>query len=309
MPIRGFVTGNRYRVAFSILMAVAGAFPAVPQKLSDQKKAVVQVIASHDVDQGGKKQPVVEAGTGFLIAPGDIILTASHVVTFREPSKADDKSSDSVFRFSDGVTARYSPRITVKLGDGREVNAVPITKLGLLQANRMRDYCALRLEQKLPGPPLELGDWQDIEDGDDLTVWGFPLGLPGPALIKASVAVKVTARVQIEGEKTADEVRTLVFQGPNNKGMSGGPVIHNRSGKVVGIVSTKLVGITNALEKVRDQIPPALRSGTLQLQGINPNRTLLDIINVLDNFLISGMGSAVSTDTVKAELFPIGASK
>jgi hypothetical protein len=155
---------------------------------------------------------------------------------------------------------------------------------------------------------LELGDWKDIDDGDDLNIWGFPLGLPGPALIKASVAVKVAAWVQIEGETTADEVRTLVFQGPNNKGMSGGPVIHNRTGKVVGIVSTKLVGITGELEKVRDQVTAAQRWSTVRLQGINPNTTLLDIINVLDNFLISGMGSAVSTDPLKAELVPVGAA-
>jgi Trypsin-like peptidase domain len=278
------------------------AMAATPKPLAEQKKAVVQVIAIFEPNDQSDRKQIVSTGTGFIITPGDLVVTASHVVAHREPSLATDVSSDTVYKFSDGVTTRYSSKIRIKLSDGREVSATPQTKLGVLQAHLLRDYCVLKLSTKVNVPTLDLGSWSELQDGDDLTAWGFPLGLPGPVLIKATVALKVEQPVTIEAGKAPESVNSVIFQGPNNKGMSGGPVIHSNTGKVVGVVSTRLIGIGQELERVRQHVVMTRKEGGVFLGGVNPNETSIEIINVLDNYLMSGMGSAVSTDPIKADL-------
>jgi len=267
-----------------------------------QKDAVVQIVVSGRVRANGQPTTFTQSGTGFVIEPGDLVVTASHVVTYREPSQPGERSTDTSFVFSDGITARYATDISVKLKSGREVRATPVTKLGPLQAALLRDYCVLRLDQKVEGPRLQFGTWDSLNDGDDLTTWGFPLGLPGPVEIKASVSLKMVQQAQSETGTPPENFRILIFQGPNNKGMSGGPVIQNRTGLVVGIVSSRLIGISQELDRVRQQVVATRNSGGVFIQGANPNASLLEIINVLDNFLMSGMGSAASTDPISEDL-------
>ena len=91
-----------------------------------------------------------------------------------------------------------------------------------------------------------------------------------------------------------DGFNIIVFQGPNNKGLSGSPLISNRTGHVVGIVSGRIVGITKELVAIRQEaakVQNAVRFGGGGA-SVAPGEAILQLINVLDAFLMSGMGSA-----------------
>ena len=277
---------------------IARQEPTARTSTHSAKNAIVQVVASKRI-QG---LPFVSTGTGFVVAPGDLVVTASHVVTERQQAQPGSITPDGSFTSPNGVVVSYLPDIRVKLNNGREVGAKPITKIRLQHALLLQDYCVLRMQGNKAATTLELGAWNSMADGDDLTAWGFPLGLPGPVLIKASVALKHEQWMQLEERKPPEIVRILIFQGPNNKGMSGGPVIHARSGKVVGVVSTRLVGIGEELAKARAAIAEGRKVGSVSLIGVDPLKAILGLIEVLDQFLMSGMGSAIPIDPVLQEV-------
>jgi S1-C subfamily serine protease len=86
----------------------------------------------------------------------------------------------------------------------------------------------------------------------------------------------------------------MVFQMPVRKGYSGSPIF-NSHGQVVGIVTTRLVGITEDLNQTKQA---ALAQGDgegISIDGINVVKTFGNLISAYELDLISGMGTAVSS--------------
>jgi len=192
-----------------------------------------------------------------------------------------------------GILWSYHEQIRVTMQDGAEE---PATVLGALSEKRLQgDYSLLKIGRKTPAY-LILGDFSEVQMGDDLVTWGFPLGLPGPVLIKATVATIWTVKpngVSVDG---------MVFQGPANRGMSGGPVILNRTGHVVAIVSNRIAGIDKELDETRQYIRSIQGSGSVRIMGVDPLAVIVALTDTLDNFLMSGMGVAISVGAIKHEL-------
>jgi hypothetical protein len=97
-------------------------------------------------------------------------------------------------------------------------------------------------------------------------------------------------------------IQAVVFQGPNNKGRSGGPIILNRTGHVLGITSNRIAGIGKELDETRQYIRSIQGSGSVRLMGVDPNAAILALTDTLDKFLMSGMGVAISVEHIKREL-------
>jgi S1-C subfamily serine protease len=238
--------------------------------LSHTRKAIVAISATSPGLQA------LSQGTGFIVSPNGDILTCNHVVT---------KVASNAMTYYD--------TLQVTMPDGSKVNA-RVTG-GLTQNRVLRDYALLKVDLKTPNF-LEIADISDVNIGDDLLAWGFPFGLPGPVLIKASVATTLKETVG------TTDVQAIVFQGPNNKGMSGGPVILNRTGRVVGITSNRIAGIGKELDETRQFIRSTAGNGSVTIMGVNPNAAILALTETLDKFLMSGMGVAITVDHVRAEL-------
>jgi hypothetical protein len=232
--------------------------------------SIVKVICRSDA-----VPPVdISYGTGFVVSSTSLTITANHVVTL-EPDRQ-----------------TYCPHIVVVSHDGKEHEARPLYGGKPVPSAITHDYAVLKTEP-LKLPILKLGTWRSVVPGDDLTTLGFVFGTPSPLLLTLTTS----------GLIEASNNNLIVFQGPNNKGLSGGPLISNQSGEVVGIVNSKIVGITDDLVAIRKQIILGQQSGDrMQILGADPLKALLDLINTLDNYLISGMGVGISIDYAKATL-------
>jgi len=234
--------------------------------LTRTRQSIVSIMATNP-GLGGAL-----TGTGFIVSADGDIVTCNHVVNNGGP---------------------YFQSIQVTLPDGSKVNA---TVTGAFSQTRLiRDYALLKINRKTP-EFLELSDIADVKVGEDIIAWGYPLGLPGPVLIKGSVATTVK-------EKAGDtDVQAVVFQGPNNKGMSGGPVILSRTGRVIGITSNRIAGIGRELDDMRRFIQANGSRGGVMISGVDTNAALLKLTETLDQFLMSGMGVAITVDHIRNEL-------
>lgn len=244
------------------------------QVYETSKRAVVKVLA---YDQTGK---LIDTGTGFIIDASGIVLTADHVVS---PPPALGKPV-------------YYPKIRVVFSGEKPMDAQPIRPPNLVESV-VDDYALLRISAGVPGkrfPCLKLGQWSDAEVGTEVTSLGYGLDSPVPLLITAVVSAKIPITRPYSENGVRQTSNAIIFEGAAIPGSSGGPLISDQNGSVVGIVTERLVGLGPELERTRQQILATHGQGSVSIMGVDPNQTSLALINVLDRYLSNGMGAAVS---------------
>jgi S1-C subfamily serine protease len=215
-------------------------------------------------------------GSGFIVSSDGFILTAAHVVI-------------------DPNTGRYYRTIMVTAPHAWTEFATPV--MNVTEAATY-DFALIKID-KNDLPTLELGSEEGVEVGSDLTLIGFPFSAlddKGEYInAKFCLAGLVAAYTSFGVGKS--QVDAVYFQGPSVKGISGSPIISNKTGKVIGVVSTKLTGIGLGLQNVRQDRQREIdkeKAGGVEIRttmgGIDPAKSVSQIINVLDDQLANGLG-------------------
>lgn len=214
------------------------------------------------------------SGVGFVISSDGRIVTANHVIATRE----------SQFK-------TYATDIKVLIsGQEKPLTAVPESELTTDQTNY--DAATIKVSGK-DMPHVELGKWEDVQIGDDVIVTPSLPGY-GCLLLQGQISTKGSPITPL-GPKP---VNTIIFQIPIRNGFSGSPIL-NSKGEVVGIEDTKVFGISPALGTLRDQWQQTKSGGNVRVFGVDVAASFIDIINNLDQNLISGLGSGVSIEYAK----------
>jgi S1-C subfamily serine protease/TolA-binding protein len=160
--------------------------------------------------EGGNKPPAGEgpaaglsSGTGFVIAPGGLILTNRHVVdggkTFLVMMTDNTQKSAEVVVIDDEQDLAL---IRVKPDDGKTLSTVRLS----------------------PG--------DNPADGAECTVMGFPL------IDRLGAAIKVTRGIVSSSTAGSNGAADVLIDAKVNPGNSGGPIL-DRHGNVMAIVSMK----------------------------------------------------------------------
>jgi S1-C subfamily serine protease len=220
------------------------------------------------------------SGAGFIVSADGIIMTANHVVTTRE----------SRFR-------QYANNIRVLVeGHATPFDATPL--IGQISDEQVNYDSALIKITASQLPTVKLGSWSEADIGDHLTI--LP-SWPGMGCIALEAVVAKTAPVQtVLGSKP---VNTIVFQSPVRNGFSGSPVFSPK-GNVIAIVDTKVFGISVSLDELRKKWL-STRGATTGIEihayvgGVDIATSFLEMINNLDQNLISGLGTGVAIDYAK----------
>lgn len=268
-----------------------------PRDIFNASKSAVATVAAYTED--GKLH---DTGTGFVIDPRGIVVTACHVVAPQPPA-----GQITTVPLNGQIDLHYYPTIRVIFPGKKPLDADPIPTHNSSES-LVDDYAILRIRKgEITGllPYLKLGEWNDVREGDDLATIGYSLGVPVPLLVRVSVSAKYAIIRPFKLNSSQLLSDALIFQGPANPGFSGGPAISDRTGEVVGIVTERLVGLGPELAKAKEQIEATRGRGGVLILGVDPNETTLALINVLDAFLSNGMGAALSIDHVKQEWYAI----
>jgi S1-C subfamily serine protease len=214
-------------------------------------------------------------GTGFIVSSDGVILTANHVVTTRE-SRLRQYASDIKVLVNGNDTPYPAIPLPAEVSDD-QVNydsaLVKITATDL--------------------PHVALGDWSKIDIGDPLVmISSFP-GM-GCIMLQGMVSSKAAFLTPL-GPKP---VNTLLFQCPVRNGFSGAPIFDSL-GRVVAIVDTKVFGIAPALDELRSKwFDSPVR---VLFNRIDIGSTNVELINNLDQNLISDLGSGIDVSYAKRE--------
>ncbi len=151
-------------------------------------------------------------GTGFLLANG-YVITNLHVITGK---------------LENIVLVSY---------DGQEIKC----QKWYFDINKKLDLIILIPQISLSGG-LELSSNEITNIGTPVHTWGYPLGYQGPAPLLSVGYLAGFKEFQYKGSI----FRHLVVNGAFNKGNSGGPLFRADDNKVIGVVVSKHVPLSDA---------------------------------------------------------------
>jgi len=219
------------------------------------------------------------SGNGFIVSSDGTIVTANHVVTTRE----------SGFK-------QYAEGLRVRVEINGAVTMYPAILIDAPVADEQTNFDSARLKIEAKNlPHVSLGDWNEAEIGGEVTVLtSFPT--TGVLMLQGPVSGKSANPL------FSSPVNTIYFQCPVRNGFSGSPLFSSK-GNVVGIVDTKVFGTTPALEELRQKWEKTRQSGGgVSIMGIDAAQNSLELIDNLNQNLISGLGSAVDIGYIKKRL-------
>ncbi len=168
----------------------------------------------------GRREPVLGAGSGFIIDPSGIIVTNTHVVG-------------------------HASQISVTLADGTELPA------RLIGSDELTDIAVIRVNSPKPLPYVAWGDSRVVEVGDWILAAGNPFGVG----ISVTAGI-VSARGRDIGAGPFDDF--LQIDAPINPGNSGGPTF-NMEGQVIA-VNTAIVSPTGGSVGIGFAVPSDMAS-------------------------------------------------
>jgi S1-C subfamily serine protease len=238
--------------------------------LSRIKKATVAVGY---LNIGGSDQPFTIIGSGFCIDPSGIVVTCRHVLDgFMAKPIAKQIAEASGPRTPDGLLPVSPGAVVVphalfydtdRSSEHIVVIPVPIRNAS---AKTDKDLAALQLQQHTSFregyPFLEIEDYGELQEGDEIGVCGFPLGnslFEQLGTVTSSFTKGILSSIIPGPNVGLDLLGGFQLNVTATNGNSGGPVFSLASGKVFGVLTLGVVhpagGIVQGLVKAEPVYP------------------------------------------------------
>lgn len=141
------------------------------------------------------------------------------------------------------------------------------------------DIAILQFPSSL-GNGLKISPSDNMEIGNEIFTVGFPYSFPSEKTLTA-------------GNIAAFENNLIKIDTSVNNGNSGGPLF-NIHGEIVGVINTKLGRLSKFLEDIENAKPQAF----IQISGIDPVKTIQEMLRQMSKDLNLGIGYAVPTSRI-----------
>lgn len=216
-----------------------------------------------------------EFGNGFIVSANGIIVTANDLVATR-------KSKYTQYAHDIKVTVFQNSKATV-------YQATPL-RADIPADQTNYDYARLKINAT-DLPYVSLGSLRTTSLGDRLTILAR---LPNVGVLM--LQGKVVGRSMVKVDLGPKPVNVVIFQCPVGSGFSGAPIF-NSAGNVVGITTTKILGVSPSLDLIRKELSQT--KGNINAGDASFDARIIELIDSLDRNLISGLGSGVAIDYAK----------
>jgi len=235
-------------------------------KATNAKPSVVKVVSILQQDTKTFKS----TGSGFIIKKEGIVISNSHVVI------NDDPAGTKVI-FDNGIEKKCT---------------------GIVFRDNQYDYIIFRIEED-NYQELQLGDYTDVNDGNEIYFCGFPLRSNHHTIHSGNVSAKFE-----EGT-----INIIQIDGSVNSGNSGGPLF-DMNEKVVGIITEKAGGIDKKMLEISRMVKSnpgtgmriVYRKGGGAGTSFDPQQALADVIQIIHDYTSVGIGYAFSIEYAKQKL-------
>jgi S1-C subfamily serine protease len=227
------------------------------------------------------------------LTPGDVVKSAKPYTVFIKTRFDDREGGGTGIIYDDSGLVITNAHVV----EGAAIIQVNVPDRGILSAQLIGlSPCDDLAVIKVPGsgfPVASLGDSNNLEEGEDVIVLGYPLGDPQPSVTRG-----IVSKLHVTVDQLQDLVQTDASVTPGN---SGGPLLNMR-GDVVGIVAVKatydddrnpIAGIAYAISSnLVNEITSDLARGknrdwiglnVIPLREIEPDFRGLWVIAVSDN--------------------------
>jgi len=262
--------------------ASPGKGQAMRKKVLRIKQSVVRVAA--------KTTEGTEVGTGFVVAAGPYhgyAITCRHCIEGCQPC-------DISVTFSDGKEWPVS-QVRPHSSTDKDVALLSLH-------NPLEEDQRWGAEQDVRYPPLELGSWTEVDEGEEVLFCGYPMRVRSAFTQRAMVSSKT-----MTGPR-GEQVRCIWLDGSINAGNSGGPLTSIESERVVGVVSTRIGGLSEKLmESIR--FMKKFRGVAIGLkqagETVDPFKVMAESLETLHNLASIGIGAAIEIDAAKELLYEV----
>lgn len=178
--------------------------------ISKVKPSVVCVEVETMSTMFGRSYKSTGTGTGFILTADGYIATNNHVIEGAE-------------------------KITVTLNSGEVYDAK------LIGGNSDNDLAVIKIEAKNL-PAAELGDSDNLREGEDVVAIGCPGGKEFAGTNTKGIISALNREIEVDSNKnfTTRTLKVIQTDASINPGNSGGPLVNNK-GHVIGINTMKIV--------------------------------------------------------------------
>ncbi len=250
----------------------------LPDLVEKIKPSIVCIIAETNLKEipltGGEylemDNKVWSSGTGFIYSEDGYIITANHVIE-------NNTGNIIVSVQENGKSKDYKAKV-LNFNEDADIAIIKIEVSGL-------NF-------------LELGDYNEVKEGEEVAFIGFPLIFRFPITHTGIISAKTKSKYK-EDKESVDVYTINAFV---NQGNSGGPLFSVKSGKVIGIINARFNQIPEKLFlKLPENYEPIMRIGgvdpiSLSVETYNRNLRYTGEVNQV------GIGFSTSINYAKSLL-------
>lgn len=240
--------------------------------LTRVKKATVALAYLNAL---GSNQPFTIIGSGFCIDPSGIVVTCRHVLEGFMAKPIAQQIAEASVPSTPGGLIPVSPGQAVRPHavfydtdrSSEHIVAIPVPMQNA-SARTDKDLAALQLVPHTTFqdgyPFLEIEDYRELHEGDEIGLCGFPLGhylFEQLGTVTSSFTKGILSSIIPGPNVSLELLRGFQLNVTATNGNSGGPVFSLTSGKVFGVltlcVSHPNGGIVHGLVKAEPVYPVA----------------------------------------------------
>ena len=241
-PYWNYITINDHGGSCPVVAPVAPPITGRPLTIAEISRVVRPALVRVNPLDNEDGRPL-GTGTGFIVRSDGLMVTNRHVV-------GDSTTVIAHLQTASGDTLEFSGRV---LGKGI-----------------LTDLAAVQLSSNRPFAIVDLADSNRVAYGDEVTAWGYPLGLSlgtNPTLTKGIISAP---------DRIYDDTRFVQSDAEISPGNSGGPLIDSY-GRVIGVNTYGVsyarggnvfvapgISLSVASNEVRDRLPTYISGGPAQ---------------------------------------------
>ncbi len=246
--------------------------------LTKVKKATVAVAYMNNEDSN---QPFTIIGSGFCIDPSGIVMTCRHVLEGFVAKPIAEQIAEAPGPHTPGGLLPVSPGKMIvphtlfydTERSSEEIVVIPVP-IQNASAKTDKDIAALQLQHYTSFhkgyPFLDIEDYKELREGDDIGVCGFPLGnllFEQLGTVTSSFTKGILSSIIPGPNVGLDLLGGFQLNVTATNGNSGGPVFSLTSGKVFGVltlgVNHPAGGMVQGLVKA-EPVYPVTESGFIE---------------------------------------------